>query len=160
MRYAESCLPYSTTNDNDLGSRASRPDPRLLFGVRPTLRTPQQRSLSHHTTTDSGPGCGQAGNPTVKRRCIENECGELTERTRCPTHQQALAHQRGYTTEYKVAHQRARRALAPQVAAGTTCTRCGLPLHPTQPWDADQRPWGWEPAHSNCNRSAGARGIA
>lgn len=34
------------------------------------------------------------------------------------------------------ADQAARRALAPLVAAGTHCWRCGLPITPDQPWDA------------------------
>jgi len=59
----------------------------------------------------------------------------------------------------------ARAALAPLVAAGTTCWRCGLPIDPGQPWDAghlDDLATGGHPAgrrlpeHRRCNRAAGA----
>jgi hypothetical protein len=81
----------------------------------------------------------------------------LTERTRCPEHQRIYMLGRGYTSEYKQAHRIARAQLAPTVEAGRAhCSRCHQPIHPTDQWDADQRPNGWAASHRSCNRSAGA----
>lgn len=89
----------------------------------------------------------------MKRPCLT--CGQPTTGTRCPAH--TTTDQRRRPTEHRRAHRDARALLAPLVANGTTCGRCGQPIQPHQAWDADRRPYGWEPAHATCNRSAGAR---
>lgn len=95
----------------------------------------------------------------MKRRCIEADCSSLTERTRCAPHQRAYMLARGYTNEYRLRHIHARKTLAPLVAAGAECCRCGEII--TGEWDADERPDGkFYPACRSHNRSAGARGIA
>lgn len=91
----------------------------------------------------------------MKRPCVEPGCPLLTTKTRCPSHQRDYMEQRGYTSEYKQAHREARALLAPRVAAGTACSRCTFPIEPLEPWEADLRPWGWEPSHATCNRRAG-----
>lgn len=63
------------------------------------------------------------------------------------------------------AAQAARAALAPLVTAGLAhCYRCGDPIHPTDPWDADHPhalaqggdPRGTVvPSHRSCNRGHG-----
>lgn len=63
--------------------------------------------------------------------------------------------------------QKARAALAPLVRSGhAVCWRCGLPIAPTEQWDAghlDDLGTGGHPAgkrvpeHTRCNRSAGGR---
>lgn len=60
---------------------------------------------------------------------------------------------------YSGRHQAIRRAMKQDVDAGkAVCTRCGLPIDPTQPWDADHTDdrTGYNgPAHASCNRRAG-----
>jgi hypothetical protein len=87
------------------------------------------------------------------RPCLT--CGTLTTSpsSRCPQHQRS----RNRPTTHRADHKRARAALTALVAQGVDCTRCGRPIHPGEPWDADRRPWGYAPAHASCNRSAGAR---
>jgi hypothetical protein len=64
---------------------------------------------------------------------------------------------------YPGSHQAIRRALAPQVAAGTvTCWRCGQLIRPGEPWDLGHddhdRSIYRGPEHAGrCNRAAGAR---
>lgn len=91
------------------------------------------------------------------RRCIEVDCLELTARTRCPEHQRDYKLRRGYTNEYRLRHIHARKRLDPIVKSGAAvCSRCHEPLDPRLPYEADERPWGFEPAHPACNSRAGA----
>lgn len=98
----------------------------------------------------------------MQRRCIEPGCTELTERTRCATHQREYMLKRGYTSEYKQAHREARRMLAPRLLhGGYPCSRgCGTILTTTSNWEADQRTYGWDITCATCNRKAGALGHA
>lgn len=67
---------------------------------------------------------------------------------------------RGYTSEYKARHKQARKMLAPLVASGQAlCSRCGEPIPAAGPFDADERPHGFEAAHPVCNRRFGALHI-
>jgi hypothetical protein len=59
---------------------------------------------------------------------------------------------------YGHSHQRLRRRLALVVAAGgATCTRCGQPIRPGQPWDlghVEGNPYQYAgPQHAMCNRN-------
>ena len=64
---------------------------------------------------------------------------------------------RGYGRRHKAA----RAALAPTVGAGlAVCSRCFQPIRVGESWDLDHtgdRSGFLGPAHSSCNRSAGAR---
>lgn len=61
---------------------------------------------------------------------------------------------------YGANHQAAREAMRPAVEAGLACcSRCGGPITPGEPWDADHtddRSAYRGPAHRYCNRRAGA----
>jgi hypothetical protein len=87
------------------------------------------------------------------RPCIVCGTPVVSTSSRCAQHQRP----RNRDPQHRADHKRARAQLAPLVARGIDCTRCGQPIHPDQPWDADRRPWGYEPAHAHCNRAAGAR---
>ena len=105
--------------------------------------------------------------PRAKHPCAEPNCPTPVPHgtSRCPQHTRARDRARGTPKQrgYGAEHQRTRRALAPLVAAGhATCWRCGLPIHPSEPWDLGHddhdRSITRGPEHAyTCNRSAAGR---
>jgi hypothetical protein len=86
------------------------------------------------------------------KRCLEEGCDELTERSRCPEH---------WRERYGHRHKQARRRWSRLVACGGVgCNRCCHPIRPGEPWQLDHRPDGSWPAHVECNQRAAANGIA
>lgn len=105
--------------------------------------------------------------PRAKHPCAEAGCPTPVPHgtSRCPTHTRDRDRARGsrQARGYNSDHDRTRRALAPLVATGrATCWRCGLPIHPGEPWDLGHddhdRSITRGPEHaSTCNRSAAGR---
>jgi hypothetical protein len=97
----------------------------------------------------------------VTRPCLD--CGALSDRTRCPAHEQRRNRARGSTTDrgYGAAHQQLRARWAPVVAAGDTrCARCQEVIQPDEPWDlghddTDRARYAGPEHARRCNRAAG-----
>lgn len=98
------------------------------------------------------------------RPCLD--CGTLTQASRCPlcaSKRQRARDQARYPQRqgHATIHARERKRWRPEVETGTwPCSRCGTVINPDEPWDVDNRPWGYEPSHAFCNRAAGGRGDA
>lgn len=97
------------------------------------------------------------------RTCID--CDTPSPGTRCTTCQQQKDKARWDRKAHRYGpnHRATRTAWAPLVATGgITCSRypddpkCPGLIGPTEPWDLDHLDDGEHPAHSACNRRAGA----
>jgi hypothetical protein len=95
----------------------------------------------------------------VNKPCLD--CGQLTPRTRCPTHERARSRARGTTTQrgYGAAHQQRKAHDEQGTTPADPCPKCGLPLGPP-PWDqghTEDRAGYEGPTHIRCNRNTARR---
>jgi hypothetical protein len=95
--------------------------------------------------------------------CAVPGCPTLTAGRRCTAHQAEAERARGTRQQrgYGAQHDVERRAWMPRVLAGDVlCSRCGLLILPTEPWQldhTDDRASYRGPSHPLCNAAAGGR---